>query len=105
MKDEDEGMRIEQVVLDAYFQCRSNRQELNMVQDNKTTQQIIDETADTLELDDKTVAIFGADKRGTIFAIYDISRNIGVVTYMVEHGYLFTEDDDGSPIWMIYRMR
>ena len=44
MKDEDEGMRIEQVVLDAYFQCRSNRQELNMVQDNKTTQQIIDET-------------------------------------------------------------
>ena len=53
-----------------------------MVQDNKTTQQIIDETADTLELDDKTV-----------------------VTYMVEHGYLLTEDDDGSPIWMIYRMR
>ena len=30
------------------------------------------------KLDDKTVAIFGADKRGTIFAIYDISRNIGV---------------------------
>ena len=29
-------------------------------------------------LDDKTVAILGADKRGTIFAIYDISRNIGV---------------------------
>lgn len=82
MKDEDEGMRIEQVVLDAYFQCRSNRQVLNMVQDNKTTQQIIDETADTLELDDMTV-----------------------VAYMVEHGYLLTEDDDGSPIWMIYRMR
>ena len=82
MKDEDEGMRIEQVVLDAYFQCRSNRQELNMVQDNKTTQQIIDETYDTLELDDKTV-----------------------VTYMVEHGYLLIEDDDGSPIWMIYKMR
>lgn len=82
MNDEDEGMRIEQVVLDAYFQCRSNRPDLNMVQDNKTTQQIIDETADTLELDDKTV-----------------------VTYMVEHGYLLTEDDDGSPIWMVYRMR
>ena len=30
------------------------------------------------KLDDKTVAILGADKRGTIFAIYDISRNIGV---------------------------
>lgn len=82
MNDEDEGMRIEQVILDAYFQCRSNRQDLNMVQDNKTTQQIIDETADTLELDDKTV-----------------------VTYMVEHGYLLTENADGSPIWMIYRMR
>jgi len=30
------------------------------------------------KIDDKTVAILGADKRGTIFAIYDISRNIGV---------------------------
>lgn len=82
MNEEKDDLAIEIVVLDAYFQCRSNRQELNMVQDNKTTQQIIDETADTLELDDKTV-----------------------VTYMVEHGYLLTEDDDGSPIWMIYRMR
>ena len=82
MNEEKDDLAIEIVVLDAYFSCRSNRQELNMVQDNKTTQQIIDETADTLELDDKTV-----------------------VTYMVEHGYLLTEDDDGSPIWMIYRMR
>ena len=30
------------------------------------------------KIDDKTFAIFGADKRGTIFAVYDISRNIGV---------------------------
>ncbi|MCR5455003.1 MAG: glycosyl hydrolase 115 family protein, partial [Bacteroidales bacterium] len=30
------------------------------------------------KLDDKTYAVLGADKRGTIFAIYDISRSIGV---------------------------
>ena len=29
-------------------------------------------------LDDKTAIILGADKRGTIFAIYDLSRSIGV---------------------------
>ena len=47
------------------------------------------------KIDDKTFAIFGADKRGTIFAIYDISRNIGVSPWkywadvpVVNHDYV-----------------
>ncbi|MBQ3657984.1 MAG: glycosyl hydrolase 115 family protein [Bacteroidales bacterium] len=30
------------------------------------------------KLDEKTILILGSDKRGTIFAVYDLSRNIGV---------------------------
>ena len=83
MNDEDEGMRIEQVILDAYFSTRNpNGTMLNSVVDDKTTQDIIDDLQKTLAVTDEDV-----------------------VKYMVLHGYMLTNAEDGSPVWRIYRMR
>ena len=55
---------------------------LNSVVDDKTTQDIIDDLQETLAVTDEDV-----------------------VKYMVLHGYMLTNAEDGSPVWRIYRMR
>lgn len=80
----EEELNLEQVVLDAYFSVRSNNDIGGGVyaKDDKTTQQIIDELETTMEVSEKTV-----------------------VKYMVDHDYILKTDEDGTPIWQIYRMR
>lgn len=79
-------LNLEEKVLEAYFFNRCPRDPnpgLSVyVRDDKTTQQIIDDLAETLTVDDKTV-----------------------VRYMLQNNYVLTTQEDGSPIWVIYRIK
>ena len=75
--------RTERAVLDAYFSLRSPRdgEFMSMVEERKTTLQVQDDLRSTLEIED-----------------------VVIVDYMLHHGYLLIPDDDGSPIWRLFRL-
>lgn len=76
--------RMEKAVLDAYFSTRQplNGLSIGMVEERKTTVQIHDDLAPTLKIDDYVI-----------------------VDYMLHHGYMLMQDDDGTPIWQMFRLR
>ena len=83
MNENENEVDIVKTVLDAYFSTRNpNGTMLNSVVDDKTTQDIIDDLQETLAVTDEDV-----------------------VKYMVLHGYMLTNAEDGTPVWRIYRMR
>lgn len=75
---------IERAVLDSYFSTRQNVYDRNLplVEERKTTRQVMDDLLPTLRIDDDVV-----------------------VDYMLSENYQLVQDDDGSPVWQIWRMR
>ena len=77
--------KTEQAVLDAYF---STRQPLSGVfgdwlgEERKTTLQIQDDLSQTL----------------------GIAADV-IVDYMLQKGYMLMQDDDGTVIWQMFRLR
>lgn len=87
MARKEENLRasdIERAVLDSYFSTRQNVYDRNLplVEERKTTRQVMDDLLPTLRIDDDVV-----------------------VDYMLSENYQLVQDDDGSPIWQIWRMR
>lgn len=81
MSEQNDMKAIEQQLLDSYFNFRRNLPEAGFIQENKTTEEIMDDLVPMLRLDADTV-----------------------VKYMVEHEYNFTTETDGSVRWAIWRM-
>ena len=83
-KKEYKASSIEKAVLDSYFSTRQPvfQDMTHTVEEKKTTQQIQDDLLPTLQISDEVI-----------------------VDYMLQSGYLLVQDDDGSPIWQMWRMR
>lgn len=76
--------KTEQAVLDAYFSTRQplGSMTMEMVEERKTTLQIQDDLLPTLKIED-----------------------VVIVDYMLHHEYMLMQDDDGTPIWQMFRLR
>lgn len=76
--------KTEQAVLDAYFSTRQplGSMTMEMVEEHKTTLQIQDDLLPTLKIED-----------------------VVIVDYMLHHEYMLMQDDDGTPIWQMFRLR
>lgn len=74
---------IERAVLDSYFSTRMAvyDQNLSLVEERKTTLQVMDDLLPILAIEDSVI-----------------------VDYMLWAGYLLVQDEDGSPIWQLWRM-
>lgn len=74
---------LEIAVLDAYFSNRFARDEsaCALVEEKKTTVEIQDELSRTMKIDDYVI-----------------------VDYMLKNNYLLVPDEDGSPIWRMFRI-
>lgn len=83
-KKEYKASDIEKAVLDSYFSTRQPvfQDMTNTVEEKKTTLQVQDDLLPTLKITDEVI-----------------------VDYMLQSGYLLVQDDDGSPIWQMWRMR
>ena len=83
-KDELKATATEKAVLDAYFSTRQPLSGLvgTMVEEQKTTVQIQDDLSPTLKIADEVI-----------------------VDYMLQSGYMLKQDDDGTPIWQMFRLR
>lgn len=83
-KKEYKASSIEKAVLDSYFSTRQPvfQDMTHTVEEKKTTQQVQDDLLPTLKITDEVI-----------------------VDYMLQSGYLLVQDDDGSPIWHMWRMR
>lgn len=83
-KKEYKASSIEKAVLDSYFSTRQPvfQDMTHTVEEKKTTQQVQDDLLPTLQISDEVI-----------------------VDYMLQSGYLLVQDDDGSPIWQMWRMR
>ncbi|MCH3994294.1 MAG: hypothetical protein LKE54_04455 [Prevotella sp.] len=80
-----EATKSEEQVLDSYFSTRANNSNVNgMVyfEEDKTTTEIQDDLQPILEIKDSVI-----------------------VDYMLKNGYVLKTREDGSPFWMIYRMK
>lgn len=84
MKEELKATAIEKAVLDSYFSNRDHvyDQLVFTVEERKTTQQIQDDLRPTLTIADDVI-----------------------VEYMLQKGYMLVQDDDGSPIWQMWKMK
>ena len=87
MSQEEEKLkatRTEKSVLDAYFSTRQplSGMAMGMVEERKTTLQIQDDLLPTLKIED-----------------------VVIVDYMLQHEYMLVQDDDGTPIWQMFRLR
>lgn len=84
MKEEMKATAIEKAVLDSYFSNRDHvyDQLLFTVEERKTTQQIQDDLRPILTIADDVI-----------------------VEYMLQKGYVLAQDDDGSPIWQMWKMK
>ena len=71
-------------MLDSYFSTRQPvfQNMTHTVEEKKTTLQVQDDLLPTLRITDEVI-----------------------VDYMLQSGYLLVQDDDGSPIWQMWRMR
>lgn len=76
--------KTEQAVLDAYFSTRQplGSMTMGMLEERKTTLQIQDDLLPTLKIE-----------------------NVVIVDYMLHHEYMLMQDDDGTPIWQMFRLR
>ena len=76
--------KTEQAVLDAYFSTRQplGKMEGVMVEEKKTTVQVQDDLSQILAIGDEVI-----------------------VDYMLQKGYMLMQDDDGTPVWQIFRLR
>ena len=83
-KKEYKASDIEKAVLDSYFSTRQPvfQNMTHTVDEKKTTLQVQDDLLPTLRITDEVI-----------------------VDYMLQSGYLLVQDDDGSPIWQMWRMR
>lgn len=83
-KKEYKASDIEKAVLDSYFSTRQPvfQDMIHTVEEKKTTLQVQDDLLPTLRITDEVI-----------------------VDYMLQSGYLLVQDDDGSPIWQMWRMR
>lgn len=83
MENKLKATPIERAVLDSYFAQRSNvRVELtHPLEERKTTLQIQDDLLPTLKIEDDVI-----------------------VDYMLAANYQLVPNDDGSPIWQLWRM-
>ncbi len=88
MSQDDQKLKAtktEQAVLDAYFSTRQpsgGNMTGVMVEERKTTLQIQDDLLPTLKIED-----------------------VVIVDYMLHHEYMLMQDDDGTPIWQMFRLR
>lgn len=82
--EEYKANAIEAAVLESYFSTRQHtfRKEFNPVEERKTTQQIQDDLLPTLRIADEVI-----------------------VDYMLKRGFLLIQDEDGSPVWSMWRLR
>lgn len=69
-----------QKLLDSYFMFRDNLPREGYIQDNKTTQQIMDELSPMMLL-----------------------STDDVVQYMLDHDYQMTTEQDGTVSWAVWR--
>lgn len=83
-KKEYKASDIEKAVLDSSFSTRQPvfQNMTHTVEEKKTTLQVQDDLLPTLKITDEVI-----------------------VDYMLQSGYLLVQDDDGSPIWQMWRMR
>lgn len=87
MSQDDQKLKAtktELAVLDAYFSTRQplGCMTMGMVEERKTTVQIQDDLLQTLKIED-----------------------VVIVDYMLHHEYMLMQDDDGTPIWQMFRLR
>lgn len=87
MSQDDQNLKAtktELAVLDAYFSTRQplGSMTMGMVEERKTTVQIQDDLLQTLKIED-----------------------VVIVDYMLHHEYMLMQDDDGTPIWQMFRLR
>lgn len=87
MSQDDQKLKAtktELAVLDAYFSTRQpfSSMTMGMVEERKTTVQIQDDLLQTLKIED-----------------------VVIVDYMLNHEYMLMQDDDGTPIWQMFRLR
>lgn len=75
---------VEKVVLDSYFSTRQTvyDQNMSLIEERKTTLQVMDDLSPILTIEDSVI-----------------------VDYMLWAGYMLIQDDDGSPVWQIWRLR
>ena len=73
--------QVRREVLDAYFLTRRNLPEEGAVQQNRSTEEILDDVADMMTMTKKDV-----------------------IDYMIEHDYHPTTEQDGSVKWAIWRL-
>ena len=75
---------IEKAVLDSYFSTRQTGYDQNMslIEERKTTLQVMDDLSPILTIEDSVI-----------------------VDYMLWAGYMLIQEDDGSPVWQMWRLR
>lgn len=75
---------IEKAVLDSYFSTRQTvyDQNMSLIEERKTTLQVMDDLSPILTIEDSVI-----------------------VDYMLQAGYMLIQEDDGSPVWQIWRLR
>lgn len=75
---------IEKAVLDSYFSTRQTvyDQHMSLIEERKTTLQVMDDLLPILTIEDSVI-----------------------VDYMLWAGYMLIQDEDGSPVWQIWRLR
>ena len=75
---------IEKAVLDSYFSTRQTvyDQNMSLIEERKTTLQVMDDLSPILTIEDGVI-----------------------VDYMLWAGYMLIQEDDGSPVWQIWRLR
>lgn len=75
---------IEKAVLDSYFSTRQNVYDRNLplVEERKTTQQVMDDLIPVLGMEDSVI-----------------------VDYMLKAGFQLVQDEDGSPVWQMWRLK
>lgn len=83
MEEKLKASPIERAVLDSYFAQRSNVRDAltHPLEERKTTTEIQDDLRPTLTIEDDVI-----------------------VDYMLAANYQLVPNDDGSPIWQIWRM-
>lgn len=85
-KNSKKDIDCSQLVLEAYFSCRTPNDSPSMpdsyAEERKTTQQIQDELLPSMCINKEDIVI-----------------------YMAEHGYILMPGDDGTPVWLMYRLR
>jgi hypothetical protein len=82
-QEKNDSQGVVGAILDAYFSMRAPNGSKDMyVEDDKTTRQIMDDLHDT----------------------QDIPQSV-INEYLHSHGYILKLNEDGTPIWRIFRLK